>query len=140
MFVPITLTEKTSVPCKGTPASAGYDLCVTETLTLQPGERVAAPTGIRLAIPEGYYGRIAERSGLALTRGLAVMGGVIDADYRGEIRVILVNIDPQASITLDAGTRITQLLIERCFDVEFIVVESLPGSERGAGGFGSTGK
>ena len=113
------------------------DLTNCSTLNILPGETVAVPTGIALALPEGFGALVEDRSGLAL-RGLTTLAGVIDPGYRGEIKVVLTNLasEPQ---TLAAGSRIAQLRIVRRFEAAFVQVESLDETERSVGGFGSTG-
>jgi len=129
-------------PSYATTGSAGVDLAaaVEAALVLQPGERVAVPTGIALALPEGWEGQVRARSGLALKHGIAVLNspGTIDADYRGEIRVILANLGT-APVTIARGERIAQLVIAPVSRAEWQVVAGLPETRRGTGGFGSTG-
>ena len=129
------------LPAYAREGDAGLDLHAAEAVTLAPGARAAVGTGIAVAIPPGYAGLVLPRSGLALRHGLGLVNapGLIDAGYRGEIRVLLVNHDPAASITLARGDRIAQLIIQRVEAVELREVASLPPSARGAGGFGSTG-
>jgi dUTP pyrophosphatase len=120
---------------------AGLDLHAAETVTLAPGARAAVGTGIAVAIPPGYAGFVLPRSGLALRHGLGLVNapGLIDAGYRGEIRVLLVNHDREASVTLTRGDRIAQLVVQRVETVELLEVRSLPPTTRGDSGFGSTG-
>jgi dUTP pyrophosphatase len=131
------------LPAYATLGSAGVDLAAAleAPLVLAPGARAAVPTGIALALPEGYEGQIRPRSGLALRHGLAVLNspGTIDADYRGELRVILANLG-DAPVTLTRGERIAQLVVAPVSRVTFAPVATLPESRRGAGGFGSTGR
>jgi dUTP pyrophosphatase len=131
------------LPAYATPGSAGVDLAAAlETpLTLAPGARAAVPTGIALALPEGYEAQVRPRSGLALRHGIAVLNspGTIDSDYRGEVRVILANLG-DAPVTIARGERIAQLVVAPVSRVAFERVASLPESRRGAGGFGSTGR
>jgi dUTP pyrophosphatase len=119
---------------------AGLDLHAAETCTLAPGERRAIGTGIALAIPDGHAGLVLPRSGLARRDGVTVLNapGLIDAGYRGELQVLLVN-HGDASVTVKRGDRIAQLVIQRIERVELTEVDELPDTERGAGGFGSTG-
>lgn len=130
------------VPQYGTSMSAGMDLraWLEEPLTLQPLQRVLVHTGIYIALPEGYECQIRPRSGLALKRGLTVLNtpGTIDADYRGEIGVILVNLgnEPQ---TIENGERICQMVVTHHSTVDWTLVENLDDTDRGAGGFGHTG-
>src|ERR1700730_11357615 len=130
-------------PSYATAASAGIDLAaaVSGTIALAPGERMAVPTGIALALPQGYEGQIRPRSGLALKHGITVLNspGTIDADYRGEIHIILANLGGE-TVVLERGQRIAQLVVAPVSRVAFDEVASLPESGRGAGGFGSTGQ
>ena len=120
---------------------AGADLRATITVTLAPGERALVPTGIAVAIPIGYAGFLHPRSGLAARHGLSIINapGTIDAGYRGEIKVPLINLDPTEPIVLRRGDRIAQLVLQPVVRARFEPVDALPDSERGAGGFGSTG-
>ena len=131
------------LPAYATPGSAGVDLAaaVDAPLVLDPGARAAVPTGIALALPEGYEAQVRPRSGLALRHGLAVLNspGTIDADYRGEVRVILANLGNER-VTIARGERIAQLVVVPVSQVAFERVVALPASTRGAGGFGSTGR
>ena len=121
---------------------AGADLRSTTTVTLAPGERSLVPTGIAVAIPTGYAGFLHPRSGLAARLGLSIINtpGTIDAGYRGEIQVPLVNHDRDETIVVRRGDRIAQLVVQPVTRVVFDVVDELPDSTRGAGGFGSTGR
>ena len=121
---------------------AGADLRSTTTVTLAPGERALVPTGIAVAIPTGYAGFLHPRSGLAARLGLSIINtpGTIDAGYRGEIKVPLVNHDRDETIVVRRGDRIAQLVVQPVTRVVFDVVDELPDSTRGAGGFGSTGR
>jgi dUTP pyrophosphatase len=129
-------------PSYATPSSAGIDLAaaVSGDIALAPGERITVPTGIALALPEGYEGQVRPRSGLALRHGVTVLNspGTIDADYRGEIQIILANLGGE-TVVLERGQRIAQLVIAPVVRVAFDEVAVLPASARGAGGFGSTG-
>lgn len=120
---------------------AGADLVSTADLTLAPGERTAVPTGIAIALPAGFVGLIHPRSGLALKHGVGMVNapGTIDAGYRGEIKVLLINHDTQTPFVIQRGDRIAQLVIQRVEHAVFHEVSQLPGSYRGDGGFGSTG-
>lgn len=120
---------------------AGADLVTTTDLQLEPGERAVVPTGLGLALPDGYAAFVHPRSGLAQRYGVALVNapGTIDAGYRGEVRVIVVNLDPAAPVKLARGDRIAQLVIQPVVRASFLEVDSLPGSARGDGGFGSTG-
>ena len=129
------------VPAYAHPGDAGADLHTTVDVTLAPGERRLVPTGVALALPEGYVGLVHPRSGLAHRAGLSIVNapGTVDAGYRGEIKVCLVNLDPAAPITLARGDRIAQLVVQRVEQVRFVEVDELEGSSRGDGGYGSTG-
>ena len=120
---------------------AGADLVSAEALTLAPGERAIVGTGVSIALPDGYVALVVPRSGLAAKHGITIVNtpGTIDAGYRGEIRVILLNTDATESYSIAAGDRIAQLLVLPVTRARFIPVERLPGTERGEGGFGSTG-
>ena len=121
---------------------AGADLTSTIDFTLEPGQRALIPTGISIALPDGYVALIHPRSGLALKHGVTLVNtpGTIDAGYRGEIACILINHDAKESISFSKGDRIAQLVIQKVERANFIEVEELPGSGRGSGGFGSSGK
>jgi dUTP pyrophosphatase len=120
---------------------AGADLVCVHDVHLAPGERTLVDTGIAIAIPRGWVGLVHPRSGLAAKRGLGIVNapGTIDAGYRGEVKVCLINLDPGHTIDLPAGSRIAQLVIQRVERAEFPIVAELPEAERGVGGFGSTG-
>jgi dUTP pyrophosphatase len=128
-------------PSYAHPGDAGADLFTTVDVTLAPGERAMVPTGIAIALPEGYVALVHPRSGLAARHGVSIVNspGTVDAGYRGEIKVLLVNLDPAASVTLSRGDRIAQLVVQRFETASFVEVDALPDSERGAGGYGSTG-
>lgn len=126
------------LPVRGSSLSAGLDICAIEDLTIQPGERVLARTGLAVAIPEGYYGRLAPRSGLATQKGLDTLAGVIDADYRGEIRCLLYNAGDEA-IHLLAQSKVCQLIIEKIAKPTAVWADEISDTDRGTGGFGSTG-
>ena len=134
------LVDGAKIPLRANKTDAGADLCSVEDTMITPLERKAIGTGISIEIPEGYYGRIAPRSGLAYKNGIDVLAGVVDSSYRGEIKVILFNTDKANSFEIKKGERIAQLIIEDHFNFEFDVVEELAYTERGSGGFGSTGK
>lgn len=121
---------------------AGLDLLAAEDCVLAPGQRAAIPTGVAVAIPEGHAGFVHARSGRALNEGLAVVNapGLIDSGYRGEIKVIVVNLDPAREIKVGRGEKIAQLVVKEVAAVELVEVDDLPASERGPGGFGSTGR
>lgn len=130
------------LPARAHPGDAGLDLCAAEDVTLKPGERASVPTGIAVAIPEGYAGFVLPRSGLAVRHGIGMVNapGLIDAGYRGEIRVLLINHDREDPCLLKRGERIAQLVLQRVADIPAREVEALPESARGEGGFGSTGR
>ena len=124
------------------PDDAGYDLVARVDATIAPGGgRVMIPTGIAVAIPAGFAGFVQPRSGLALRSGITVLNtpGLVDAGYRDELRVILVNLDPVEEFTVKRGDRIAQLVIQKVELVEWRVVDDLDATDRGLGGFGSTG-
>jgi dUTP pyrophosphatase len=123
------------------PGDAGADLTTTVDVALAPGERAVVPTGLALALPDGYAAFVHPRSGLAARLGVGIVNtpGTVDAGYRGEVKVVLVNLDPRATVELTAGDRIAQLVIQRVERALFSEVADLPGSVRDAGGFGSTG-
>ncbi len=130
------------LPTYATPQSAGMDLRANldEPMTLHPLERKLIPTGLHMALPEGYEAQVRPRSGLALKHGLTVLNtpGTIDADYRGEIGVVLINLSQQDFVVND-GERIAQMVIARHEQGDFVVVEELDATERGEGGYGHTG-
>lgn len=123
------------------PGDAGLDLRSRVDLTLDPGMRALVPTGLAIAIPQGYVGLVHPRSGLAIKSGISMVNtpGTIDSGYRGEIAVILINHDPNVSFEIKRGDRIAQLVIQQVEVAELVAVEQLPVSERGGGGFGSSG-
>lgn len=129
-------------PEYATADAAGMDLRSTQTVVLEPGQRALVPTGLRVVIPRGFEGQIRPRSGLALKKGIALVNspGTIDADYRGEVGIIMINLG-QESVRLDQGERIAQMVICPVVQAKIEIVDSLEGHEtdRGEGGFGSTG-
>ncbi len=133
------LHEAARLPVRGSHWAAGADLCCVEAFTLEPGERKLVPTGLAAEIPPGFYGRVAPRSGLAVKHGIDVLAGVIDADYRGELKVPLINLGQQP-VSFAAGERIAQLIIEHAAMCDYIWAEELADTERAEGGFGSTGQ
>ena len=143
MKVKIVTHSRFAVPEYQTPQSAGLDIRanIEESITLQPLERAMVPTGLYVELPEGCEMQIRPRSGLAAKHGITVLNspGTIDADYRGEIKVILVNLS-NTPFTIEAGERIAQMIVARYEQIEWQAVEELGATERGAGGFGSTGK
>lgn len=142
MLLPIRrIDEGLPLPSYAHKGDAGMDLYSAEDLTLAPGHRALVPTGIAVAIPEGYAGFVQPRSGLAVRHGLSLVNtpGLIDSHYRGEISVIAINLDPTTDITVARGDKIAQLVIQPVARVELIEVDVLDDTVRGAGGFGSTG-
>jgi dUTP pyrophosphatase len=129
------------LPVYALPGDAGADLVAAEDVVLEPGERMVLPTGIAIALPQGYAAFVHPRSGLAARAGLGLVNapGTIDAGYRGEIKVILINHDTVSPLRLNRGERIAQLVFQRVERAEFVEVSALPESVRGAGGHGSTG-
>ena len=129
------------LPAYAHPGDAGADLLTTVDVSLAPGERALVPTGVVIALPEGYVALVHPRSGLAARHGLSIVNtpGTIDAGYRGEIKVMLINHDRTLPIELRRGDRIAQLVIQRFERARFIEVGELPDSVRGSGGYGSTG-
>jgi dUTP pyrophosphatase len=121
---------------------AGADIVTRIDITLQPGERALVPTGIALALPDGYVALVHPRSGLAIKHGVTMVNapGTVDAGFRGELQCILINHDPQESVSFKRGDRIAQLVFQKVERAEFVEVDVLPGSGRGEGGFGSTGR
>jgi dUTP pyrophosphatase len=129
------------LPAYARPGDAGADLVTAQDVDLAPGERALVGTGIAIALPTGYAAFVHPRSGLAARHGVTLVNapGTIDAGYRGEVRVILLNTDGARPVSLRRGDRIAQLVVQRVEDVTFREVPALPGSARGEGGFGSTG-
>jgi dUTP pyrophosphatase len=129
------------LPTSAPPGDAGADITTRVAVQIAPGERVTVPTGLMIALPAGYAAFVHPRSGLAAKRGLTIVNapGTVDAGYRGEIAVTLLNTDATETVTLAKGDRIAQLVIQAVERATFAPVESLPGSHRGDGGFGSSG-
>jgi dUTP pyrophosphatase len=129
-------------PLYARPGDAGADLLSSVGVTLEPGERAVIPTGISIALPDGYVAFVMPRSGLAAQHGIGLVNspGTIDAGYRGEISVVMINSDPVNSFSVAVGDRIAQLVIQPMVRARFVPVTELPGTERGVGGFGSTGR
>ncbi|MGX5680335.1 dUTP diphosphatase [Schumannella luteola] len=129
------------LPAYAHPGDAGADLRAAEAIVLGPGERATMPTGVSIAMPDGFVGFVVPRSGLAARHGITIVNspGTVDAGYRGEIRVTLLNTDPTEPFPIAVGDRIAQLILMPVSRARFIPVETLPGSHRGEGGFGSTG-
>ena len=140
--VPVINRSPYPLPAYATPGSAGLDLRahLEEPRTLQPGERTLIPTGLSLALPDGYEAQVRPRSGLALKHGITVLNspGTVDADYRGDVGVILINLGHEP-FEIAPGDRIAQLVVAAYAQVEWSLVETLPETERGSGGFGHTG-
>ena len=130
------------VPEYAMPGDAGADLRARVAVDLAPFQRALVPTGVALALPNGYVGLVHPRSGLAVKMGVTVLNapGTIDAGYRGEIKVPLINLDSHESVHFEPGERIAQLVIQRYMQARFVPAERLPGSVRSDGGFGSTGR
>ena len=129
------------LPSYAHPGDAGADLVTAVDVELAPGERAMVPTGLAIALPDGFAAFVHPRSGLAHRSGLGIVNapGTVDAGYRGEIKVLLVNHDPREPIELRRGDRIAQLVVQRFEQARFVEVDVLPDSPRGAGGYGSTG-
>ena len=129
------------VPAYEHPGDAGLDIRSRESLRLGPGQRAMVPTGVTLALPPGYVALVCPRSGLAARHGIGLVNapGVIDAGYRGEISVVIINHDPATDYEIQRGDRIAQLLVQPVSTAALVPVERLPGSHRGSDGFGSTG-
>jgi dUTP pyrophosphatase len=136
------LTAAAVAPSRAHHDDAGYDLYAAEAVSLVPGARASVGTGIAVAIPDGHAGLVLPRSGLALKHGIALVNapGLIDAGYRGEVRVLLLNTDREAAFEVEVGDRIAQLVIVAHASPELVDVEQLTESARGAGGFGSSGR
>jgi dUTP pyrophosphatase len=141
VVVPVVLEDAAIPPVYAHPGDAGADLSCAHDVVLGPGERSTVATGVRIALPEGYAAFVHPRSGLAARHGVTVLNapGTVDAGYRGEIRVTLLNTDRTTPVTFHRGDRIAQLVVQRVEQVSFVPVEHLPSSVRGEGGFGSTG-
>jgi len=129
------------LPTYARPQDAGADLVSAVDADIPPGERVLVPTGVAIALPDGFAAFVHPRSGLALRHGVSVVNapGTIDAGYRGEISVLLINLDPAEPVRIRRGDRIAQLVVQRVEHVSFVETEELPVSERGAKGYGSSG-
>lgn len=146
MYYPELMTPEVLIigtpPQYAHPGDAGADLVAAQGMTLKPGERATVPTGVSIALPDGFVAFVMPRSGLAAKHGVGLVNspGTIDAGYRGEISVVMINTDPTSSFVIEAGDRIAQLVIQPVVRARFVPVTELPGSGRGAGGFGSTGQ
>jgi dUTP pyrophosphatase len=136
------LDESIPLPRYAKGGDAGADICTRVDVRIEPGERALVPTGISIALPIGYAAFVHPRSGLAIKHGVSMVNtpGTIDAAFRGELQMILINHDLREAISFKKGDRIAQLVIQKVEQADFIEVESLPGTERGEGGFGSTGR
>ena len=134
------LRDDAVLPSRAYPGDAGLDLAACQRVELGPGERALVPTGLAVAIPEGYAGFVQPRSGLASEHGISMVNspGLIDSGYRGELRVILLNTDRAATFVVEPGMRIAQLVVLPVPDVELVELDALPESERGTSGFGSS--
>lgn len=139
MKIKILKIKDVKNPNYANPGDAGLDLHSAENFVLKPGERRAFETGIKMEIPDGYAGLVWDKSGLALNSGIKTMAGVLDSGYRGEIKIVLVNLSNQ-DFKVEEGQKIAQMLFQKVERPEIEIVESLSESERGEGGFGSTGK
>jgi dUTP pyrophosphatase len=139
--LPVLIVTSGDVPKYAQPGDAGADLRSSQAIVIQPGERATVSTGMAIALPAGYVGLVHSRSGLAAKYGITVLNspGTIDAGYRGEIKVTLLNTDKSEPFEIKVGDRIAQLLVQQVEQARFIQVEFLPDSNRGDGGFGSTG-
>lgn len=139
--LPVLIVTKGDLPAYAHPGDAGVDLRSSDDVTIAPGHRHTVGTGVAIALPDGYVGLVHPRSGLAAKYGVTVLNspGTVDAAYRGEIRVTLLNTDLSDSFEIKKGDRIAQLVIQAAEKVSFIEVDHLPDSHRGEGGFGSTG-
>jgi dUTP pyrophosphatase len=136
------LDDSIPLPTYAKAGDAGADIVSRVDITLMPGERALVPTGISIALPDGYAAFVHPRSGLAIKHGVTMVNapGTVDAGFRGELQCIMINHDAHESITFKKGDRIAQLVIQRVERAEFVEVKELPGSGRGTGGFGSTGR
>ena len=135
------LDPSVELPSYAYPGDAGLDLRANATVDIAPFERVLIPTGLAIALPDGYAGFVQPRSGMALKRGLSIVNtpGLIDARYRGELKVIAINLDAHETIHIERGERIAQLVIQQVPLVNLLEVDELDETERGSGGFGSSG-
>lgn len=146
MYYPELMTPEVLIigtpPKYARPGDAGADLVAARGVTLAPGERATIPTGVSIALPDGFVGFVMPRSGLASKHGIGLVNspGTIDAGYRGEISVVVINTDATTPFVIDEGDRIAQLIIQPVVQARFVPVTELPGSARGAHGFGSTGQ
>ena len=136
----VRLREEATLPGRAYAGDAGLDLATCDRLELAPGERAVVPTGLAVAIPQGFAGFVQPRSGLAARQGIAVVNspGLIDSGYRGELRVVLLNTDRERTYVAEAGERVAQLVVLPVPELELVEVDELPGTERGVRGFGSS--
>ena len=136
------VSDDVPLPSYAHPGDAGADLTANEAVELAPGERAAVSTGIAIALPDGFAAFVHPRSGLAARHGLSMVNapGTIDAGYRGEIKVLLINLDRKETVRLERGERIAQLVVQPVARAVFHEVQRLPGSDRGSAGFGSSGR
>jgi dUTP pyrophosphatase len=136
------LDPSVPLPKYGKPGDAGADIASRVDMVLKAGERALVPTGLSIALPAGYVALVHPRSGLAIKHGISMVNtpGTVDASYRGELQVILINHDLHEDFVINKGDRIAQLVIQKFEVAEFLEVDSLPGTDRGTGGFGSTGR
>jgi dUTP pyrophosphatase len=136
----VRLREEATLPEQAYAGDAGFDLSTCERIVLRPGERALVPTGLAVAIPEGYAGFVQPRSGLAARHGIAVVNspGLIDPGYRGEIRIVLLNTDRERTFVAEPGDRVAQLVVLPVPGLELVELDELPASERGVRGFGSS--
>ena len=137
----VRLRADAGVPARAYDGDAGLDLAAVEQVVLGPGQRAAVGTGLAVAIPAGHAGLVVPRSGLAAKHGISIVNapGLVDAGYRGELKVLLLNTDPVESFTVEPGMRIAQLVVVSLPEVRTVEFDELPPSERGEGGFGSSG-
>ena len=135
------LDPSVELPAYAYQGDAGLDLRANESIRLKPFERAMVSTGLTIAIPDGYAGFVQPRSGLAIKRGLSIVNnpGLIDSHYRGELKIIAINLDPEHDIMIERGERIAQLVIQEVPSVELVEVDELDATDRGNGGFGSSG-
>ncbi len=136
------LSAEAKLPFRGSAEAAGYDLSALEKVVVKPGESVAVSTGLAFELPNGHYFKICPRSSLMLKQHLSMVNsvGIIDSDYRGEVRVLLRNFSAESTATIDKHERIAQAILQKYEEMEFEEVEELSDTERGEGGIGSTGK
>ena len=132
------LSSVAIIPTRGSKEAAGYDICTLDTVLIPPFQRTLVSTGLAMTVPEGTYGQLAPRSGLSVKKGLHVGAGVIDRDYTGEVKVLLVNLSSEP-IELQSNDRVAQLILKKIETPEVVEVDELTETLRGVGGFGSTG-